>query len=635
MSGVQGAQESLQEDGFVDSAFRSLTESTMEEPAPIARMTSRIQEYYDSLLNNADWNVANLEVRPGQPTFVVWFVLSSYFPLICGCLGPLSNLLSVAAVICNWKEDKATGKPAGADESWCYTVNTISMVCGVAANICLLLNYRRKMNYHHAQIVSIAGWFVASIMLMLLVAIYHVEFLRHEHYVRYSYSYGFWFAVFTVLLHFANFVLLSLNILGVLLKKYPPVFNIDGVQNTLILQTMFFVTWMMWGAGMFTALLHVSYGEALYFSITTILTIGLGDFVPQTSGAQTLTLLWCIVGLVAFGLIISTIRELVMFSSASTFYWHRLQMFRGLELKNAPPNLSNQESFNRMKNASRKAMRYERVFSTLTILTSWTAFWLLGSLMFTVYEGWAYHLSCYFAFLCFVTIGYGVPAPTTSGGRSFFCVWAIAAIPVMTILVMNIGDFIFSSLETIQNLSMLRKTNVSHSDESDSHEAILHHLQNLKEASNLDIFSTKEYLSASSFATELASYNDSSYHHPEHSERAALRKDFNLAAHESLKPRFRKKNDPLLSKMSQIQQIIIELRKSTFLSNIKPDFKYSFQDWSQFLSLTDLNTGSDFWLGKKSPFGFPNDEPLYFTYHFLHALDRKLHELALQYDQMN
>ncbi|KAG7807631.1 hypothetical protein KL921_003926 [Ogataea angusta] len=635
MSGDQSTQVSLQEDGLIDSLFRSLTERATEEPAPLEHMTSRLQHYYDSLLNNADWNVENLQVRPGHPTFVVWFVFSSYFPLICGCLGPLSNLLSVAAVICNWKQDKVTGKPAGADESWCYAVNTISMVCGVAANICLLLNYRRKMKYHYAQVVSITGWFVASIMLMLLVAIYHVEFLRHEHYRRYSYSYGFWFAVFTVLLHFANFVLLSLNTLGVLLKKYPPVFNIDGVQNTLILQSMFFVTWMMWGAGMFTALLHVSYGEALYFSITTILTIGLGDFVPQSSGAQTLTLLWCIVGLVAFGLIISTIRELVMFSSASTFYWHRVQRFRELELKNAPPNLSNQESFSRMKNASRKARRYERIFSTLTILTTWVVFWLLGSLLFSVYEGWAYHLSCYFAFLCFVTIGYGVPAPTTSGGRSLFCVWAIAAIPVMTILVMNISDFIFSSLETIQNLNVLRKKNPSHFDDSDPAEAILHHLLDVKKVSDFNVFTTREYLSASSFATELASYNNPSYHQPERSQLAALRKVPNVASHESLKPRLRKQNDPLLSKMSQLQQILIELRKSTLLSNIKPDFKYSFHDWSKFLSLTDLDTSSEFWLGEKSPFGFPNDEPLYFTYHFLHALDRNLHELALQYDQMN
>ncbi|KAG7707071.1 hypothetical protein KL914_002955 [Ogataea haglerorum] len=635
MSGDQSTRESLQEDEFVDSVFRSLTERTMEEPAPLERMTSQIQQYYDSLLNNADWNVANLQVRPGQPTFLIWFVFSSYFPLICGCIGPLSNLLSVASVICKWKQDKVTGKPAGADESWCYTVNSISMVCGVVANICLLLNYRRKMSYRYAQIVSVTGWFVASMMLMLLVAIYHVEFLRHEHYIRYSYSYGFWFAVFTVVLHFANFLLLSLNTLGVLLKKYPPDFNIDGVQNTLILQSMFFVSWIMWGAGMFTALLHVSYGEALYFSITTILTIGLGDFVPQYSGAQTLTLLWCIVGLVVFGLIISTIRELVMFSSASTFYWHRLQRFRGDELKNAPSNLSNQESFNRMKKASRKAMWHEHIFSALTILSAWLLFWLLGALLFSVYEGWTYHLSCYFAFLCFVTIGYGVPAPTTSGGRSFFCVWAILAIPVMTILVMNMSDFIFSSLETIQNLNILRKRSSSHSDDSDSEEVILHHLLDPKKASNLDIVTTKEYLSASSIATELANYNNPSYQQPDHCHLAALRKEPNTGSQESLKPRLLKQNDPLLSKMSQLQQIIIELRKSTLLTNIKPGFKYSFQEWNKFLSLTDLDTSSEFWLGEKSPFGFPNDEPLYFTYHFLHALDRKLHELALQYDQMN
>ncbi|KAG7828349.1 hypothetical protein KL920_003486 [Ogataea angusta] len=71
MSGDQSTQVSLQEDGLIDSLFRSLTERATEEPAPLEHMTSRLQQYYDSLLNNADWNVENLEVRPGHPTFVV------------------------------------------------------------------------------------------------------------------------------------------------------------------------------------------------------------------------------------------------------------------------------------------------------------------------------------------------------------------------------------------------------------------------------------------------------------------------------------------------------------------------------------------------------------------------------------
>ncbi|KAG7837983.1 hypothetical protein KL943_000059 [Ogataea angusta] len=71
MSGDQSTQVSLQEDGLIDSLFRSLTERATEEPAPLEHMTSRLQQYYDSLLNNADWNVENLQVRPGHPTFVL------------------------------------------------------------------------------------------------------------------------------------------------------------------------------------------------------------------------------------------------------------------------------------------------------------------------------------------------------------------------------------------------------------------------------------------------------------------------------------------------------------------------------------------------------------------------------------
>ncbi|KAH3671085.1 hypothetical protein OGAPHI_000796 [Ogataea philodendri] len=644
-------------DEIVEQSMDSSYDGLSEIETPILERTStKMQNYYDSLLNNTDWNVNNLRVQPGDPQFILWFICSSYFPLICGCIGPLSNLLSVAAVICNWKQDRITGKPAGADEVWCYTVNSISMACGLAANISLLLNFRRKLAYNKAQLISIAGWLVASLMLLVLVVIYHVRFITEQHYNQFTYSYGFWFAVYTVVLHFANFVLLSLNQLGVLLHQYTPAFNIDGVQNTLMLQSMFFVVWLMWGAGMFTALLHVSYGEALYFAIVTILTIGLGDFVPSTSAAQALTLLWCIVGLVTFGLIISTIRELVMFSSESTFYWHRVQFFRNIELQNLPADLSPEDSFNRMKHVNRRALSYEKLFSTMTIVVSWLVFWLLGSLLFTVYEGWPYHLSCYFSFLCFVTIGYGVPSPATSGGRTFFCVWSIAAIPIMTILVMNISDFIFGSLSTIQNFSVHRRDPDPAFDGSHPMMDVLQAFSQSKKLNTVDFFNTQEYIRTIQMARDLYNYPDEGkpvrFHYQPHKVAQMLKKidpgfddqqflqtfyntiqEKDTDGDSVIRTRFRKKKDPVLTHIGELQQIVTQLRKASFLANTKPDFKYTYTDWETFLHLTGGDTtNSEFWLSEKSPFGFPNDEPLYFTYHLQHSLEKKLQELALTYD---
>lgn len=54
-------------------------------------------------------SILNLYVRPGEPHFVMWFLISSYFPLIAACLGPLSNMISIIALIEHWRVDVKTG----------------------------------------------------------------------------------------------------------------------------------------------------------------------------------------------------------------------------------------------------------------------------------------------------------------------------------------------------------------------------------------------------------------------------------------------------------------------------------------------------------------------------------------------
>ena len=57
-------------------------------------------------------------------------------------------------------------------------------------------------------------------------------------------------------------------------------------------------------------------------------------------------------------------------------------------------------------------------------------------------EKWSYFNAMYFCFLCLITIGYGDYAPKTSLGRVFVS-WAVGAVPLMTILVSNVGDTLY------------------------------------------------------------------------------------------------------------------------------------------------------------------------------------------------
>lgn len=101
-------------------------------------------------------------------------------------------------------------------------------------------------------------------------------------------------------------------------------------------------------------------------------------------------------------------------------------------------------AFREMRRIRRHAKTSQgNVLLVLTVL-NFMVFWLVGATVFYFTEGWSYFNAVYFCFLCLITIGYGDFAPTLVIGRPFFVCWGIGAIPLMTILISNVGDKLYA-----------------------------------------------------------------------------------------------------------------------------------------------------------------------------------------------
>lgn len=409
-----------------------------------------LKEFYNSFLNSATWQISNLNVKPGDNHFIFWFVVSSYIPLICSCSGPLSNVFSLLAIICPWKINKHNPS-FQQDPFWCYLVNSISIVFALVSNIFLLLNYRKKIRYTYCQVISISGWAIACVILTALIIAYHIWFYKFHYDDNFIIGEGFWFAIITVTLHFINFLMLLLNELGFLLKKYKPVFNIDQVQETLIIQTTAMGVWLIVGASIFTRFLDLGLGDSLYYCIVSVVTIGNQDAVSITNvAAQTLTAIWIVFGLVMFGLIVTSIRKMLIEFSSSTLYWHRLERMRrgSLETHQHEEKVisTNYDSFVLIEDIAKWAYTIQGVAELTTSVVIFMVTLMCGAMALALLESWPYKTTVYFCFFNLMTLGQGTQAPTTPGGKAIFCAWALAAIPVMTILVSTSSDFVFSRL---------------------------------------------------------------------------------------------------------------------------------------------------------------------------------------------
>lgn len=389
-------------------------------------------------------SILSLNVRPGEPFFVLWFLISSYFPLIAACLGPLANMISIVALVEHWKVDIITRKNVP-DIPKVVVMNAVSLALGLIGNISLLMNFSRSVKYLVSQSVSIIAWLCASALLAAALFVTNREFGGEN--PKYVPSEGFYFAAFTSGNYFVCMLILVINFMGYSLKKYPPTFNLDQRQRTLMLFTILFSTWTVIGAFTMGSLIDdISYGSALYYCIVSFLTIGLGDILPETSGAKVAVLVFSLGGVLIMGLIVATLRLVILSSAAPAIFWNdvektRIALLAQLDKENR--HLTLEESFHEMRVLRRKVKsRHKKVSLALTIAV-FMIFWLIGALIFQKIEKWSYFNAMYFCFLCLITIGYGDYAPKTSLGRVFFVSWAVGAVPLMTILVSNVGDTLY------------------------------------------------------------------------------------------------------------------------------------------------------------------------------------------------
>ncbi|QPG75249.1 hypothetical protein FOA43_002599 [Brettanomyces nanus] len=736
-----------------------------DHPPGLPRVATSVQDYYDTSLNTIEWRISNLNVVPGDRFFVFWFMLSSYFPLISGCIGPLSNMMSLFAIACAWKtkEDDSSDEiySESPDEYWVYLLNGISVLLALISNFFLILNFRKKVRYTVSQVVSVSGWFLGSVILMALVIAYHAFFYQNHLDDDYILGYGFYFAIVTVCLHFLNFVLLFLNEMGFLLKKYQPVFNINDVQKSLIFQSLALSIWLITGSAMCMKLFDASFGFSLYYCIISIVTIGEQQDVPANSTAEGLTTVWILIGLVVFGLIVASVFDTVIDFSRSTLYWHRLATTKRVQLELKRGTIvGNQEAYQFMRGVDDMADISQKIHSLVTSSIVFSVIFLFGALGFCLIEHWSYSKACYFCFCCLMTLGCGGLIPVTVGGRVLFCVWALASIPSMTTLVSSLSGLIFSRLKKINDIDMydiffnitnnhhhfkliaklfrakkdsidlddldvlMHETDVSISKLSEKKESssrglpastddfnevdvvsskvpiksvyaavplpthpvdtLYSFIFNNNKLSSLEFINSPQFIDRVTMSTHLSNYIregcevvrydkgriqsarenllkafnflDSSFDEQTFLRNYELTEGFDAVEPDVdtntsknvlklpngiIQTMFHKKNDFVLKNLSSFQILLSELKKAMLLMCLKPEFQYTFEDWDRFLQLTqnsdylEDNENGQFWIGDRSPLGYPNLEPQYFAMTYLRHLESKLHRFAWDYDMDN
>lgn len=343
-------------------------------------------------------------------------------------------------------------------------INAVSLVCALIANMALSLNMARRIRFEIAQPIIIIGWYIASLLLLGLLIPFGVMMYRPENNGR-IYTQGYFYGAFAAALYFVIASLLVVTAYGACKGHYTREYKLTNSQRTLMLQTIILCFYLVGGAAVYARIEDWRFLDALYWADFTLLTIGVGNFAPRTHLGRGLLFPYAVGGIVILGLIISSIRTLMLehgrqkLESMLTARTRRFLVKEAFSdhnhLRRLVPHLGAEGVGNERERQKREFITMRRIKQLATVqhkwmslfisLTLWLALWLIGAVVFwrsESYFHWSYFEALYFAYTTLLTIGYGDFFPESSLGKSFFVFWSLLAVPTITILISNIGDTI-------------------------------------------------------------------------------------------------------------------------------------------------------------------------------------------------
>ncbi|KAJ7187138.1 hypothetical protein C8R46DRAFT_1158075 [Mycena filopes] len=377
-----------------------------------------------------------------------WWFTSTAFPLVAGTFGPLVNFFSVCALSQTWREYDADGVGIP-DPRWLNAITGTSLAFSLIANVVLMANFGHLLRYSIAQPITIGLWYLSAILLIIPLGLTHSALGLSET-TPYELSQAYYYAIISCVGYMVLPSLLLANVLGAYgFHAYPPSFNALTVpQRTLMLQTTVYVMYLAGGAAVFAHLEGWNYLDGVYWADYTLLTIGLGtDFPPDTPVARGLLIPFAVGGITLIGLVIGSIRGLVLERGKVKVIRRTVELERQKWIKriDEPDEAWKRHEWEIMRAIQRRAERIRKYSALGSSSLAFILLWFLGAMVFFFAEApqnWTYFEALYFSYTSLLTIGYGDLYPRSNAGKPFFVVWSLMAIPTVTVLISNVGDIL-------------------------------------------------------------------------------------------------------------------------------------------------------------------------------------------------
>lgn len=187
-------------------------------------------------------------------------------------------------------------------------ITSLALVLAVKAIVVFLLTYNGDQPFLFARSIVIIDYYISSSFLIAMTAIAP----------RYWQSTGapakvptqaFFYACFASGLYFIIASLMLISFCGSKLGYHKTEYILVANHKALVYQAIGFKIYLLTGAAIFAQVEEWSYLDAVFWADSTILTIGLGDFSPQSHLGRSLLFPYAVGGVILLGTVIASIQS--------------------------------------------------------------------------------------------------------------------------------------------------------------------------------------------------------------------------------------------------------------------------------------------------------------------------------------
>ena len=335
----------------------------------------------------------------------------------------------------------------------------------------------RRLSFSIAQPITIIGWYISSFLLIgLIVAASYAPSMQLPPEQNPRLTGAFYYATMAAGLYFIVASLMVVTVWGAFKGHYSKTFQLTMSQRTLMLQTIAYLVYLLGGAAVYAHIENWLFLNGVWWANYTLLTIGIGDFHVVSNLGKGLLFPYAIGGIVVLGLVVGSIRSLVLERGKEKLAARMVEKKREHVLKKVGDsdsevrvshfkrriNLGSQgqseqqrrkQEFHLMRVIQDVAESRRKWMALLFSLTAWFTLWLVGAAVFYVAErdvqGMTYFEAMYFAYTSLLTIGYGDYTLLSNSGKAAFVFWSLLAVPTLTILISNMGDTVIKGIRDL------------------------------------------------------------------------------------------------------------------------------------------------------------------------------------------